>query len=516
MFHRRPLTHIVPLLVVLTLLLGACDSADSQPSPFNPDDISWGDAEVDYDRYVGPLLAARSVFDEDAPTVTSDAGIETVAWDALFASEAGATIIPFDADESTLLRYPRSVPDSIEIPYPGLRDLREDELDYLARWIEAGAPGPDGTPAYSDVRRLLYVCNQLSGRVSIIDAARMRVIRNVYFEDLGQPENAKPHHTQAEPDGSAWYVALIMGDGGGSILKLSTDLALDPSSPEYLLQPETPLDGDATFEKPGMLALDASSDYLYAGRSFAASPTSNGIARVNRSTMAFETYPTINVNHPHPIAVSQDGEHVFTAALDPPNVVSVIDAESGDLVDQLTYESTDRLGFVQFGVSPDGATVVLTTQASGELFVYDFDSEAGSLELRGRVAVGDQPWHPVFSPDGSRVYVPNRISNDVAVVDPAGLAVVERFTDPSPSAPVFSEPHGSALSADGAMLYVSNRNLNGPRWTPPVPFTDAAGQVLPPDATGNLLAINTETGEVTTVLQLGTWPSGMSIYDPAE
>ena len=272
------------LFAVLLFGLAACDStaplaecpggADCPDTVIDPDTVDFDAvATIDFTRYVAPILNARDVLDAD------------VSYNALLDEGPSSFIVPFDADASLMVRLAEeTLVDGIDNPYPNLTTLQDDEKRYIRRWIEAGAPLRESTPpAYADATRLLYICNQLAGRVSVVDVDRQRIIRNVYFEELGQPANAKPHHVIADAD--AWFVALISGDGGGSVLRLSTSLTMDPADSDYLLASETPPSGDDTFQKPGMLAFDAANSRLYAGRSFSADPTSSGIAQDRKSVV---------------------------------------------------------------------------------------------------------------------------------------------------------------------------------------------------------------------------------------
>ena len=510
------------VLAAAVFALVGCDSdapADCPGGPdcptagFDPDTVDFDALEsLDFERYVRPLLDAR-----DALAAANQSNTLDYAYAELLDAGPSGLIVPFDGAASLLVRLAReTLADSSAGPLPNLKALQEDEVRFLERWIDAGARADaDSAPAYADASSLLYICNQLAGRVQILDADRRRVIRHVDFEALGQPANAKPHHVVTEPDGSAWYVALISGDGGGSVLKLSSSLDTDPSDAEYLLAEETPEDGSGTFQKPGMLALDAAQGRLYAGRSFSADPTSSGLANLDRATMAFETIVTPDV-HPHALGVSRDGRWVFTAgltAISGQTPVYVYDTQTGDLSQQFVPGAQ---AFVHFAVSPDGATVVLTAQTGAALYVFDFDTSTGELVQRGRVAVGQQPWHPLFAPDGARVYVPNRLSNTVSVVDPAALAVVDTLgTDNVPEryGEPFSQPHGTALSADGRTLYVSNRNLamtGAAAWVPPFTFATAEGPESP-DLYGNVVVIDLEQDRVVDVIQTGRFASGLAL-----
>lgn len=490
---------------------------DCFETPFDPDTVDFDAVSViDYAQYVRPLLAARNAL-SFVPT-EGPAPLAFATYEAVTAAGPSGLIVPFDADESLLIRLAtETLAPGSEDPYPNLRTLQDDEVRYLRRWIEAGAKNSGATaPAYANARVLLYVCNQLAGRVSIVDAERGRIIRNVYFEDLGEPADARPHHVVVEPDGSAWYVALISGSDGGSVLKLSSDLTVDPGTSGYLLASETPTGSEPTFQKPGMLALDATRQRLFAGRSFSADASSSGLGRFDTGVLSFDLVPTPDV-HPHALGLSRDGAYVFTAALTSEGgstAAYVLDAASGDLVDQELVPGA--LAFVHYAVSPDGETVVLTSQTGAALYVFDFDTASGDLSLRGSVPTGDQPWHPVFSPDGSTVYVPNRLSNTITAVDPDDLRVMRSYGGNDLP---FSQPHGTALTGDGATLFVSSRNFqmgapDAATWTPPIRFLAADGTPEPIDLYGNVVAMDTETDAALAVIPTGRWASGLALYDP--
>jgi YVTN family beta-propeller protein len=110
--------------------------------------------------------------------------------------------------------------------------------------------------------------------------------------------------------------------------------------------------------------------------------------------------------------------------------------------------------------------------------------------------VGKQPWHPVISADGTTAYVPNKMSHTVSVVDlttPAVTATIEGEG--------LAQPHGTVLSPDGRYLFVSNNNRKG-TYTP-------SGDT--PDA-GTVTVIDTQTNEITKVIEVGTYPTGLGTY----
>ena len=99
---------------------------------------------------------------------------------------------------------------------------------------------------------LVYVANQASGKVTVIDAATDSVVAVVDFTALGFSAHPKPHHIVVEPDGSFWYVSLV---GDNAVVKLDR-------SNHVVAKAET--------VTPGLLAIDPKSDLLYATRSMSA------------------------------------------------------------------------------------------------------------------------------------------------------------------------------------------------------------------------------------------------------
>ncbi len=83
-----------------------------------------------------------------------------------------------------------------------------------------------------------------------------------------------------------------------------------------------------------------------------------------------------------------------------------------------------------------------------------FDPVAGSLVAN--VRVGGEPRGLAISPDGSRLYVGNKRSATVSVVDTATLQTLDPIR-----LPAGSEPFGLAIMPDGAKLYVANEAGNG-------------------------------------------------------
>ena len=279
----------------------------------------------------------------------------------------------------------------------------------------------------------VYVCNESSATVTVINAKTLEVVDTVDFKTMGFDKNAKPHHVAVEPDGSFWYVSLI---AGGKVLKFDR---------------ENNLVGSADFETPGLLALHPKDDYLFVGRSMKAVNPPQRIGMLERSSMEMDELDVF-FPRPHALAVDPRGDYVYSASLSVNQFLS-IEIESGEA--SLNKVDGETHTFVQFALSPDGKTMVVGGQLTGKVLVYDTTDPSDIKEITS-IDVKAGPWHPVFTPDGKRVYLGNKMANTVTVLDMEKLAVEKVIENEA-----FAQPHGITISPDGKYVFISNNNLPG-------------------------------------------------------
>ncbi|RMH20504.1 MAG: YncE family protein, partial [Gemmatimonadetes bacterium] len=279
----------------------------------------------------------------------------------------------------------------------------------------------------------LYVANQPAATVSVIDMSVNEVVETVDLQTLGFGPNAKPHHIAVEPDGAHWYLSLI---GENRVLKFDRD---------------NELVGQAEFEVPGLLALDAADGVLYVGRSMSAVNPPQRIGAIDIATMDVDEidvfYP-----RPHALALHPTGQFVYSASLGV-NQIAAVDVASG-LANLVSLDGPPH-AVVQFAVSPNGRNMVGTTQLTGQVMVFEL-AAMNRPELVRTVEVGGQPWHPVYTHDGRYVVVGSKMANKVSVIDPATGRVVKVIEGEG-----IAQPHGAAVSPDGRWIYVSNNNSKG-------------------------------------------------------
>lgn len=416
-------------------------------------------------------------------------GLSLDAWEGVLAgSRDGEAVIPFDAERSLLLGMTTRMAGG---PHPrelGSDGFSEEEVGLLRDWIDEGARSPTGIVPYAHADHLLYVANQGAATVAVIDMDANMVIRIVDLEDLGFPPNSMPHHIAVEPDGAYWYVSLIAAD---VVLKFDR---------------ENRLVGRVDIERPGLLALDPSSDRLYIARSMVAVSPPSTLGVVRRTDMTLEELETF-IPRPHALAIAPGGERVFTASL-AVNQIAVIDPLE-ESVELATLEGDRPHTFIGLAISPDGRWMVGTTELTSKVFVFDLDL-LPDLTPVDSIEVNPAPWHPAFTPDGRWVYVGNNWGNSITVIDMEARAVETVIEGRG-----IAQPHGSAISADGRYAYVSSRNLQMPAGHSKAGHRYAPRYDLGDNATaGTVVVIDTGTHEIVKIIEVPDYAAGLGVATP--
>jgi YVTN family beta-propeller protein len=325
----------------------------------------------------------------------------------------------------------------------------------------------------------LYVTNQDDATVSVIDVATRKLIETVDLRRYGFADNARPHHVQVEPDGSAWYVTLI---GAGKVLKLDRSNRLR---------------GSADLEVPGLITLHPSQDLMFVGRSMSAVNPPPRIAIVRRSDMRVLDEIDLLFPRPHGIVVHPKGDRVYVASLGTNQIASIGVAE-GDV--RLVDVPGPARGFVQTAVSPDGRWLAVTAELTDELMLFDL-ADPGAPKLSRSIPLPDGPFEPMFTGDGRWIFVTCLAANRVAVVDTKSWKVAGVLQHHA-----FAQPHGIALSPDGKYVFVGNRHQLGGT------HEHQGGK---PTGKGTVVAICAATRTADVALGVGNYAAGMGTALPA-
>lgn len=404
----------------------------------------------------------------------TDAGLNLTSWDHLIkGSTFGEAVIAFDSENSVLVEMITKLQPGPHPEEHAVAKLTAEELATIRTWIDAGAKGPNGLAPFSGNREFVYVTNQGEASINVIDVETNVVARRVDLTKMGFDIGSKPHHVAVEPDGSFWYATLI---SAGVVLKFNRN---------------NELVGQSQFEVPGLLSMDPSSKQMYVGRSMAAVNPPTRIGMINRETMAIDEYEVF-FPRPHALAVSKDGSYVYSASLSE-NKTIALDIENdephlGDIEGPIHT-------VVDVEVSPDGKTMVGTTQLTGKLYFFDA-TDKENIPIVDVIDVNAAPWHPIFSRDGAKIYFANKTTQTVTIVD-----VATRKVEAVIEGEGLAQPHGAALSADGKTLYISGNNLNA-AYNSRNNFGDEAKHP------GTVAVIDLTTNKVVKVLEVGIYASG--------
>lgn len=319
----------------------------------------------------------------------------------------------------------------------------------------------------------LYVANQDDATVSIIDAGSRKLVETVDLGRYGFGDNAKPHHVQVEPDGSAWYVTLI---GAGKVAKLDRS---------------NKLLGSTDLEVPGLMTLHPTQDLMFVGRSMSAVNPPPRMAVIRRSDMQLVDEIDLLFPRPHGIVAHPNGQRVYVASLGTNQLASVGAAE-GEV--QLVDVPGQAHGFVQAAVSPDGRWLAVTAELTDQLMIFDL-SDPTMPKLARTLQLPDGPFEPMFTGGGRWIFVTCLSANRVAVVDTKSWKVISILEHES-----FAQPHGIALSPDGQYFFISNRHQLGGA------HQHQGGK---PTGKGTVVAICAATRAPVNALPVGNYAAGM-------
>ncbi len=342
-------------------------------------------------------------------------------------------------------------------------------LDTRAHVVAATPPDQDEIPAGT-----LFVCVQDDAKIAVVDMDTRTVRRTIDLQQLGFPVTAKPHYIRVAPDRRHWYVSLI---GANTVAKFNA---------------RDEIVGRFTMEVPGMIALSGDRQMVVT-RSMSAVNPPKRMAVIDRATMA-GTEVDIVFPRPHPVAVEKG--FAYTGSLGTNQIASVsLETERVALVN---VEGPTH-AFVQFAVSPNGQTLVGSTEVSGQLLVFDLATPARPA-LKASIPLGKMAFDPEFTPDGRFVWVPVKMDNEIAVIDTATWTVARRITSDQ-----FKQPHQVVFSADGRFAFVTNNNKMDHMADPA-----HAGHTMPGgDGMAPLLVVEVATGNVISMQMLGKNLTGM-------
>jgi YVTN family beta-propeller protein len=385
----------------------------------------------------------------------------------------GEAVIPFRSDKSLLYQIiSGGLSDSSGIGHTLLSD---DELLILKQWIDGGAIDNKGDVPFANLSSLVYVCNQNSDLVSVIDPAS-NVVTRILDVDLTKNFPDLPH--MVKEHGNFYYVSLI---GANSLLKVSKE------TNEIVAQ----VNG---IEKAGMIQITPDGRIAYVSRSSTSPSIFSSVYAVDINSMKIiSEIDLITEGIPHGMAISPDGLKLYVLNLSK-NTIHVINTSTNES-EELAVLSKNYEP-MQAAISPDGEYLYLSARATGQLLVV----ETSSLTVVSEISLKPMPMQIAVSSDGTRIYVNSMMANVVQVIEFTGNSWNKTAEIGHPA---FSMLHGIDISADDNFLYVSGRNTNG-AFVPRYQIEEEG----PPGIVG---VIDTRSQEVIKVLEVDEFASGLVV-----
>lgn len=334
---------------------------------------------------------------------------------------------------------------------------------------QAAAPdarGASPAPAAAPRPLRVYVSNERSGDLSVIDPATNQVIAAI-------PVGKRPRGIRVSRDGGTVWVALSGSPIAGPYVK-DEDLppadkkadgigvvdaatgrfrekiasGSDPeqfslSLDERYLFASNEDESKATVvdlaEKRIVASLDVGIEPEGVGTSpdgrvvYVTSETEHDVAVIDTATRTVTTRIKTGLR-PRSVAFLPDSSKAYVTCENGASV-SVIDVAGNKVMKEvkLGAENLKPMGVV---VSPDGTRAYVTTGRGQTVVALDTASD----EVVGVVPdVGTRPWGIGITPDGKTLYTANGPSNDVSVIDTRTLSVISKIK-------AGNSPWGVALS----------------------------------------------------------------------
>jgi YVTN family beta-propeller protein len=316
--------------------------------------------------------------------------------------------------------------------------------------VYSGTVGGVLDPRVADLPLRVYVPNELSNDVAVIDPITLTVIGRFGVD-------AAPEHITPDWDLQTLYVNNMNG---------ATLTVIDPVTEKPVETRSVPFPYNLYYTPDGEKSIVVA-DYLGMGMI-----ADNGLYFYDRETwelLKFVNVPWPGVNH---LDFSADGTYLIVSC-ESAGVVAKIDTV------QMTVAGSIEVGGSPLDVrlAPAGDVFFVANQGTNGVDVID----AVAMERVGFIPTDVGAHGFAFSRDVTRLFVTNRYAGTISVIDVATRQVVDTWV-------VGGSPDMAAVSPDGTQLWVSNRFH------------------------GTVVVLNAATGEVIKVIATGGNPHGLTFW----
>lgn len=308
------------------------------------------------------------------------------------------------------------------------------------------APG-----AFSSSLQRLYVANEGSDSVSVIDLATLGIVADV-------PTGSRPHYVNVDPQGRYFYVTVFFTKESDDLVQV-----FDVKTNAFVASV-------VAGHQPAHVVPDQTGSRLYVSNE--AGTTLSVI-----SVPAFKVVETVKLKGkgPHGHVITPDGQFLLTPNRRSGNV-SVVD---------LVHQKVDLIQLpsgakpMAMGITGDGRFAFVTDVGLDQVHKINLAQRAVEASL----SVGKRPIQVPVHPTRPFLYIPCMESAAVYKIDINSWKVEKVI-------PVGQGPHGIAFGADGRYAYIS-LSREKPR--------------------GRVAVIDTETDTVQTTFPVNDTPYGVAV-----
>lgn len=377
-------------------------------------------------------------------------GLNLTDWQATMnGSQNGSVVVPYNG----LWSYMFSVVNSDTLRGPvsvvGLSEyhkLSSENVTTILNWIDQGAKSKDGRVAAADqpVNQKFFITNQSSDLVAVVNSTTRQISRLIPVG--GRPSQLDaPHYISLSKDNRFFFVSLIQE---GYLEKYATDadypfnrIARTPAglNPAHIEISPDGLTGFVT--------------------NFDASGTQRSVRKFSTSDLLIlDTLSNVRMTAPHGMALNGDGSILYVASQIGEYLFRIttsdFEVESSGPVDPSvppTGNGTGLFGPYQIVMSPDYTKLFVTLREANKVGVYD----AQTLDRIALIDVGTKPLLMKFTNDGQYLFVCNRNSNTVTVINGSSLSVAATIDG------VGIQPHGVDFTTDGSYAIIACETQTG-------------------------------------------------------
>lgn len=275
-------------------------------------------------------------------------------------------------------------------------------------------------PALAGVPHRVYVPNEMSGDVTMIDPATFTVVGRF-------PTGAYPEHVTPDWD----LRRLIVSNMNAGTLTIVDPLTAQPadtvSLPIFPYAVYFTLDGEKAIVVTDYIAVEDLPD--------------NGVHFYDRLTWELLRFVQIPWTGADDLDMSADGSYLMISC-EYSGVIAKVDTQAMELAGSVDVGSLPR----DVRLAPDGLSFFVANEGLDGVQVVDPEA----MQVTAFIATGDGAHGLEFSRDTTQMYVANRAAGSISVVDLATLSVTATW-------PVGGSPDEMSLSPDGGQLWVSNR-----------------------------------------------------------